>query len=164
MWVEEEQALFLTRLAVDSTQKCNLYPSIWATMFKFVRGNLLFLCSKYLQRHVSWACLNSTYKGSYVLMDADYGRNLDATGQMRQDFQKSLHILATVMSVTVSPLSILQVWKWPGWESNLRPLAHRANWSTKAWLPACGLLYINIIKHVHTSWIVFPYLSDPYIV
>ena len=36
--------------------------------------------------------------GSYVFMDADYGRNLDATGAPVSTFQNALFVLATVMS------------------------------------------------------------------
>ena len=36
--------------------------------------------------------------GSYVFMDADYGRNLDRDGQPVHTFEQSLFILATVMS------------------------------------------------------------------
>lgn len=38
--------------------------------------------------------------GSYLLMDADYGRNLDAAGKLFKDFEQSLYILTSVMSVT----------------------------------------------------------------
>jgi hypothetical protein len=43
-----------------------------------------------------------TLQGSYILMDADYGRNLDVSGHFTQEFEQSLYILTTVMSVTVS--------------------------------------------------------------
>lgn len=36
--------------------------------------------------------------GSYVFMDADYGRNLDEGGGAVSEFEQSLHILATVVS------------------------------------------------------------------
>jgi len=36
--------------------------------------------------------------GSYIFMDADYGRNLDADGQPVHVFQQSLFVLTTVMS------------------------------------------------------------------
>ncbi len=36
--------------------------------------------------------------GSYIFMDADYGRNLDADGKPVHEFQQSLFVLATVMS------------------------------------------------------------------
>ncbi len=36
--------------------------------------------------------------GSYIFMDADYGRNLDADGAPVSDFEQSLFILTTVMS------------------------------------------------------------------
>ncbi|MDP6350073.1 MAG: DSD1 family PLP-dependent enzyme [Chloroflexota bacterium] len=36
--------------------------------------------------------------GSYIFMDADYGRNLDEGGAAVSDFEHSLHILATVLS------------------------------------------------------------------
>ena len=36
--------------------------------------------------------------GSYVFMDADYGRNLDRDGRFVSDFENALFVLATVMS------------------------------------------------------------------
>ena len=36
--------------------------------------------------------------GSYVFMDADYGRNLDADGNPVSTFRHSLFVLATVIS------------------------------------------------------------------
>lgn len=36
--------------------------------------------------------------GSYIFMDADYGRNLDASGEPVHVFQQSLFVLSTVMS------------------------------------------------------------------
>lgn len=41
---------------------------------------------------------NEVQAGSYVFMDADYGRNLDVSGQERSPFRQSLFVLATVMS------------------------------------------------------------------
>ena len=41
---------------------------------------------------------NEIQVGSYIFMDADYGRNLDADGAPVSDFEQSLFILATVMS------------------------------------------------------------------
>ncbi len=41
---------------------------------------------------------NEIQPGSYVFMDADYGRNLDASGVPVSDFRQSLFVLATVMS------------------------------------------------------------------
>jgi D-serine deaminase-like pyridoxal phosphate-dependent protein len=41
---------------------------------------------------------NELQPGSYVFMDADYGRNLEADGTPAHGFEQSLHILATVMS------------------------------------------------------------------
>jgi D-serine deaminase-like pyridoxal phosphate-dependent protein len=40
--------------------------------------------------------------GSYVFMDADYGRNLDADGQPVSTFRQSLFVLATVISAPVA--------------------------------------------------------------
>jgi len=37
--------------------------------------------------------------GSYVMMDVDYNKNRDVTGQLVTDFQSSLYVLATVISV-----------------------------------------------------------------
>ncbi|MCC6534183.1 MAG: DSD1 family PLP-dependent enzyme [Burkholderiales bacterium] len=36
--------------------------------------------------------------GSYVFMDADYNRNLDATGNAKPEFEQSLYVWTTVMS------------------------------------------------------------------
>jgi len=41
---------------------------------------------------------NEIQPGSYIFMDADYGRNLAADGQPMRTFQHSLFVLATVMS------------------------------------------------------------------
>ncbi len=41
---------------------------------------------------------NEIQPGSYIFMDADYGRNLGDDGQPVHEFQQSLFILATVMS------------------------------------------------------------------
>ena len=41
---------------------------------------------------------NELQPGSYVFMDADYGRNLDRDGQPVHTFEQSLFVLATVMS------------------------------------------------------------------
>ena len=42
---------------------------------------------------------NEMQAGSYVFMDADYGRNLDRAGEPVSDFEHSLFVLATVMSM-----------------------------------------------------------------
>ena len=47
--------------------------------------------------------------GSYIFMDADYGRNLGDDGQPVQAFQQSLFILATVMSRPVSSRAVVDV-------------------------------------------------------
>jgi D-serine deaminase-like pyridoxal phosphate-dependent protein len=41
---------------------------------------------------------NEVQPGSYVFMDADYGRNLDETGSPARTFAQSLFVLTTVMS------------------------------------------------------------------
>jgi 3-hydroxy-D-aspartate aldolase len=41
---------------------------------------------------------NELQAGSYIFMDADYGRNLNADGIQAADFENSLFVLATVMS------------------------------------------------------------------
>ncbi len=45
--------------------------------------------------------------GSYVFMDADYARNLDADGQPVSTFRHSLFVLATVMSAPRSGTAVL---------------------------------------------------------
>jgi 3-hydroxy-D-aspartate aldolase len=44
---------------------------------------------------------NELQAGSYVFMDADYGRNLDADGKPVSTFRNSLFVLATVISAAV---------------------------------------------------------------
>ena len=41
---------------------------------------------------------NELQAGSYIFMDVDYGKNLDAEGQPWQEFEHSLFVYATVMS------------------------------------------------------------------
>src|SRR5690606_30004433 len=36
--------------------------------------------------------------GSYIFMDADYNKNLDASGEPRPQFEQSLYVWTTVMS------------------------------------------------------------------
>jgi 3-hydroxy-D-aspartate aldolase len=45
--------------------------------------------------------------GSYIFMDADYGRNLDAVGTQTMAFEQSLYVLATVMSRPVPERAVL---------------------------------------------------------
>ena len=45
--------------------------------------------------------------GSYLFMDADYGRNLDAAGTPTMAFEQSLYVLATVMSCPVPERAVL---------------------------------------------------------
>lgn len=47
--------------------------------------------------------------GSYIFMDADYGRNLDADGQPVHTFRQSLFILATVMSRPAPTRAVVDV-------------------------------------------------------
>ena len=49
-------------------------------------------------------------KGSYVFMDADYGKNLDASGNFVKDFAQSLYVLGTIQSVTVSQWFMLCIY------------------------------------------------------
>ncbi len=50
---------------------------------------------------------NEIQAGSYVFMDADYGRNLDAAGRERSPFRQSLFVLATVMSAALPGVAVL---------------------------------------------------------
>ena len=50
---------------------------------------------------------NEIQTGSYVFMDADYGRNLDASGRERAPFRQSLFVLATVMSAARSGVAVV---------------------------------------------------------
>jgi D-serine deaminase-like pyridoxal phosphate-dependent protein len=50
---------------------------------------------------------NEIQPGSYVFMDADYGRNLGDDGQPVHDFEQSLFILATVMSRPVAARAVV---------------------------------------------------------
>ena len=45
--------------------------------------------------------------GSYVFMDADYGRNMDAAGKPISIFRNSLFVLATVMSVPSQSIAVV---------------------------------------------------------
>ncbi|HEY7758512.1 MAG TPA: DSD1 family PLP-dependent enzyme [Burkholderiales bacterium] len=50
---------------------------------------------------------NEIQPGSYVFMDADYGRNLGEDGQPVHEFEQSLFILATVMSRPTSQRAVV---------------------------------------------------------
>lgn len=52
---------------------------------------------------------NELQTGSYIFMDADYRRNLDADGQPVQTFRQSLFILASVMSRPVAGRAVVDV-------------------------------------------------------
>jgi 3-hydroxy-D-aspartate aldolase len=52
---------------------------------------------------------NEIQPGSYVFMDADYGRNLGEDGHPVHEFQQSLFILASVMSRPVSSRAVVDV-------------------------------------------------------
>ena len=45
--------------------------------------------------------------GSYVFLDADYAKNKDASGELNNDFDQSLFILTTVMSVPASDFVVV---------------------------------------------------------
>ncbi len=50
---------------------------------------------------------NELQAGSYIFMDADYGYNLNASGNPIDDFENSLFVYATVMSRTTGDRAIL---------------------------------------------------------
>lgn len=52
---------------------------------------------------------NEIQPGSYVFMDADYGRNLEADGRPVHTFRHSLFILATVMSRPTAERAVVDV-------------------------------------------------------
>ncbi len=52
---------------------------------------------------------NEIQPGSYVFMDADYGRNLGDDGQPVRDFEHSLFILASVMSHVLPQRAVVDV-------------------------------------------------------
>lgn len=52
---------------------------------------------------------NEIQPGSYVFMDADYGRNLGEDGKPVRTFEHSLFILATVMSRPIAQRAVLDV-------------------------------------------------------
>jgi D-serine deaminase-like pyridoxal phosphate-dependent protein len=52
---------------------------------------------------------NEIQPGSYVFMDADYGRNLDESGNPLTDFQQSLFVFATVMSHPTPDRAVVDV-------------------------------------------------------
>lgn len=49
---------------------------------------------------------NELQCGSYIFMDADYGRLLDGAGRPKSDFENALFILTTVMSKTKPGMAI----------------------------------------------------------
>jgi D-serine deaminase-like pyridoxal phosphate-dependent protein len=50
---------------------------------------------------------NEIQAGSYVFMDADYGRNMDESGQPFGTFRHSLFVLASVMSVPTGNIAVV---------------------------------------------------------
>jgi len=52
---------------------------------------------------------NEIQPGSYIFMDADYGRNLGLDGKPMREFEQSLFILATVMSHPVPKRVVVDV-------------------------------------------------------
>ncbi len=50
---------------------------------------------------------NEIQAGSYVFMDADYGRNMDEAGQPFGTFRHSLFVLASVMSVPTRSIAVV---------------------------------------------------------
>jgi D-serine deaminase-like pyridoxal phosphate-dependent protein len=50
---------------------------------------------------------NEIQPGSYIFMDADYGRNLDQRGKPMSEFEHSLTILTTVMSHTTTERAVV---------------------------------------------------------
>jgi len=59
------------------------------------------------QNELNSGVYNELQLGSYIFMDADYGRNLDETGQPVSQFQQSLFVLSTVMSVPRPGMAVL---------------------------------------------------------
>ncbi|MBX3728477.1 MAG: DSD1 family PLP-dependent enzyme [Candidatus Sumerlaeia bacterium] len=73
---------------------------------------------------------NEIQAGSYIFMDADYGRNLDESGAPVSMFRQSLFVLATVMSAARPGVAVLDaghkalavdsglplVWQHPEWQ------------------------------------------------
>ncbi len=51
------------------------------------------------QNELQSGVFNELQLGSYIFMDADYARNLDESGEPAAQFQQSLFVLSTVMSV-----------------------------------------------------------------
>ncbi len=58
---------------------------------------------------VQSAVFNEVQLGSYVFMDGDYGRNLDASGDTTNFFDQSLFLLATVMSLPSDSRAVVDV-------------------------------------------------------
>ena len=50
---------------------------------------------------------NELQVGSYVFMDADYAKNLDATGNPVSEFRQSLFVIATVISCTAGERAVI---------------------------------------------------------
>ena len=50
---------------------------------------------------------NEVQAGSYIFMDADYGKNLNQAGEYDREFENSLFILTSVMSRTRQALAVV---------------------------------------------------------
>ena len=59
------------------------------------------------QQEAASGVYNEVQAGSYCFMDADYGRNLDDSGQPFTGFQHALFVLATVMSAVRPGLAVV---------------------------------------------------------
>jgi len=59
------------------------------------------------QHEAASGVFNELQAGSYVFMDADYGRNLDADGEPVSTFRQSLFVLTTVMSAPVAGRAVV---------------------------------------------------------
>ena len=59
---------------------------------------------------------NELQAGSYVFMDADYGKNINEDGGFFNDFENSLFIFVTVMSAPTEDRALvdagLRLWPW----------------------------------------------------
>jgi D-serine deaminase-like pyridoxal phosphate-dependent protein len=81
-----------TEVLADAGLKCRIIGGAGTGTFEYEAASGIY---------------NELQAGSYIFMDADYGRNLDETGSSNQAFRQSLFVLSTVMSVPRQGTAVL---------------------------------------------------------